>query len=366
MTDPNQRSTRETAPGDASFPVPPSSRDAPAWYPGLLRSVAERIETGRGRALAAVNQELVATYWAIGRDILDRQTDLGWGAKVIDRLSADLQERFPGVRGFSPRNLKYMRALAEAWPQAVIVQQPVAQLPWSHHVILLNSLEDPESRLWYAAKALENGWSRNVLDHHISTRLLDRSGKAVTNFAATIPPADSDLAQQATRDPYLFDFVGNADLRHERDLERALVDHVSSFLLELGQGFAYVGRQVRLEIDDQDFYCDLLFYHLRLRAYVVVELKVTDFEPGYLGQLGLYMAAVDDVLAHPDDKPTIGLLLCKSKNNVVAEYALRGYNAPIGIAEWTTAITTSLPDELSGTLPTIEELEAELTTTPLP
>ena len=360
MTDHERRRTREAKQGDASFPVAPPAGSVPDWYPGLLESVSERVIAGRGRAIAAVNLELVATYWAVGRDILARQSEQGWGARVIDRLSADLQQRFPGVRGFSPRNLKYMRALAEAWPETAIVQQPVAQLPWSHHVILLNRLGTREDRLWYAAQAIENGWSRNVLDHFISSRLRERSGKAVTNFSATIPPPDSDLAQQVTRDPYLFDFVGNADLRHERDLEQSLIDHVSRFLLELGQGFAYVGRQVRLEIDDQDFYCDLLFYHLRLRAYVVIELKVTDFEPGYLGQLGLYMAAVDDVLAHPDDKPTIGLLLCKSKNNVVAEYALRGYNAPIGVAEWTTAITTDLPDELTSDLPTIEQLEAEL------
>ena len=358
MTD--DRVVREVTEGDASFPVPPPAGSVPDWYPALLDSVSERVSTGRGRAIAAVTRELVATYWAVGRDILVRQSEQGWGARVIDRLSADLQDRFPGARGFSPRNLKYMRALAEAWPEAAIVQAPLAQLPWYHHIALLTRLSEPDARLWYAAQAVENGWSRNVLDHHIATRLLERTGRAVTNFATTLTPADSDLAQQATRDPYLFDFVGNADLRHERDLEQSLVDHVSSFLLELGQGFAYVGRQVRLEIDDQDFYCDLLFYHLRLRAYVVVELKVTDFEPGYLGQLGLYMAAVDDVLAHPQDQPTIGLLLCKSKNNVVAEYALRGYHAPIGIAEWTTAITTSLPEALSGSLPTIEQLEAEL------
>ena len=360
MTDPDQRAVRESLPGAGTFPVPPPSSSVPTWYAALLESVAHRVADGRGRAIAAVNQELTSTYWAVGRDILDRQSEEGWGAKVIDRLSADLQQRFPGARGFSPRNLKYMRAFAQTWTEAAIVQQPVAQLPWSHHVVLMDRLGEPDARLWYAAAAVENGWSRNVLAHHISARLIDRSGKAITNFAATISPADSDLAQQATRDPYLFDFVGNADLRHERDLEQALIDHVSSFLLALGQGFAYVGRQVRLEIDDQDFYCDLLFYHLRLRAYVVIELKVTDFEPGYLGQLGMYMAAVDDILAHPDDKPTIGLLLCKSKNNVVAEYALRGYNSPIGVAEWTTAITTSLPEELTNDLPSIEQLEAEL------
>ena len=362
MTGPDQRAARESAAGDATFPVAPPARALPAWYPGFLESVVARVADGRGRAISAVNQELVATYWFVGRDILDRQFEQGWGARVIDRLSADLQRRFPGIRGFSPRNLKYMRALAQAWPESAIVQAPLARLPWYHHIALLTSLDRPEQRLWYAAAALENGWSRNVLTHHIATGLAGRSGKAITNFASIMPPADSDLAQQATKDPYLFDFVGAADLRSERELEQGLVDHVSSFLLELGQGFAYVGRQVRLEIGDQDFYCDLLFYHLRLRAYVVIELKVTDFEPGFLGQLGMYMAAVDDVLAHEQDNPTIGLLLCKSKNNVVAEYALRSYDAPIGVAEWATSITTSLPDELSDSLPSIADIEAELAT----
>lgn len=332
----------------------------PAWYPELLKQVSERVESGRMRSVVAASQELIATYWAVGGDILARQREQGWGARVIDRLSADLQERFPDSRGFSPRNLKYMRAFAEAWPDPAIVQGSLAQLPWYHQVALLEKLTDPDLRVYYAAAALDNGWTRDVLVHHISTRFHERAGKAVTNFTATMPPADSDMAQQATRDPYLFDFVGLTDVRRERDLEQSLVDHVSSFLLELGQGFAYVGRQVRLDISGDEFYCDALFYHLRLRAYVVVELKTTDFEPGFLGQLGMYMAAVDDLLKHADDKPTIGLLLCKSKNNVVAEYALRGYSAPIGVAEWTTQIVTALPQEFASSLPTIAELEAEL------
>ena len=218
----------------------------------------------------------------------------------------------------------------------------------------------PRTRLWYAAAATEYGWSRDVLSHHIATGLHQRSGNAVTNFAATLPPGDSDLAQQATRDPYLFDFIGQADLRRERDLENGLIEHLERFLLELGQGFAFVGRQVHLEIGDQDFYADLLFYHLKLRCFVVIELKATDFDPGFLGQLGMYMAAVDDLLAHPDDQPTIGLLLCRSKNNIVAEYALRSSIMPIGIAEWTTAITTELPEKLASSLPRIQDLEAEL------
>jgi predicted nuclease of restriction endonuclease-like (RecB) superfamily len=343
-----------------AFPPRPSKASTPEGYPDLLNAVADCVQTGRQRAIAAANQELVTTYWAVGVEILARQDAEGWGARVIDRLSHDLRERFPGTSGFSPRNLKYMRSFAAAWPDEEIVQRSVAQLPWRHQIALFEKLDTPEHRLWYCGAAIENGWSRDVLVDHIDTQFHRRAGQAITNFARTLPPADSDLAQQSTRDPYLFDFVGNDDIRRERDLERALIDHVEKFLLALGQGFAFVGRQVHLEIGDQDFYADLLFYHLTLRCFVVIELKVGDFDPSDLGQLGMYMAAVDDVLRHTEDKPTIGLLLCKTKNSVVAEYALRGYTAPIGVAEWKTAITASLPKELESNLPTIEELEAEL------
>ena len=224
----------------------------------------------------------------------------------------------------------------------------------------MEKLSDSETRLWYAAAAVENGWSRNVLVHQIETRLHERSGKAVTNFSATMPPSDSDLAQQSLKDPYVFDFLALTDRRNERELENQLIQHVEKFLLELGQGFAFVGEQVRLEIDGDEFFADLLFYHLKLRCYVVIELKAVKFEPGFLGQLGMYMAAVDDLLAHADDKPTIGLLLCKDKNNVVAEYALRGFKTPIGVAEWTDTILKSLPEEFASSLPSISELEAEL------
>lgn len=338
----------------------PAGTSLPDWYPDLLDSVSAHIAQGRQRAVRAANAELLATYWSIGREILDRQQRQGWGAKVIDRLSADLKARFPGARGYSPRNLKYMRSFAAAWPNSEIVQGSLAQLPWYHHVALLDKLDDQLTRQWYAAEAVENGWSRDILALHIESRLHERAGKAITNFATTLPPADSDLAQQATRDPYLFDFLGTAETHRERELEQALIDHVGRFLLEMGQGFAFVGRQVRLELGGEEFFCDLLFYHLRLRRFVVLELKAVKFEPAFLGQLGMYMAAVDDLLAHPDDQPTIGLLLCKTKNDVTAEYGLRSIGVPIGVAEWTNAITTTLPTELASTLPTIEELESEL------
>ena len=332
----------------------------PDWYTELLGSVRAHVSQGRRRAVAAVTQELVLTYWHVGQEILNRQTYEGYGTSVINRLSADLKRAFPDATGFSPRNLRYMRAFAAAWPNAEIVQRSVAHLPWGHQVVLLDKLDEPKTRLWYAAQATDEGWSRNVLAHQIDTRLHERSGRAVTNFTATLPPEQSDLAQQATKDPYLFDFLGSTDIRLERDVERKLMDHVSDFLLEFGQGFALLGRQVRLTLGGDEFWCDLLFYHVRLRCYVVVELKGGAFKADYLGQLGLYIAAVDDLMARDGDAPTVGLLLCRSKNSVVAEYALRSQTAPIGVAEWATRITDSLPPELAGSLPSIETLEAEL------
>jgi predicted nuclease of restriction endonuclease-like (RecB) superfamily len=302
----------------------------------------------------------VLLYWDIGRVILDRQEQEGWGAKVIDRLSADLQETYPEMTGLSSRNLKYMRSFATAWPDRFIVQEALAQLPWYHQIALLEKLDSPEERLWYARKGAELGWSHSILALQIAARAHERHGKAITNFEATLPPADSDLATQVFKDPYLFDFLGTADPRREREVEQALVDHIQRFLLEMGSGFAFVGRQVPLEIGDQDFLLDLLFYHLKLRCYVVIELKAVAFEPAFTGQLNMYLSAVDDLLRHPDDKPTIGLLLCRSKDRIVAEYAQRGMSKPIGVANWETRLVETLPEELRGSLPTVEEIEAEL------
>ncbi|SON62379.1 hypothetical protein MSIMFI_03904 [Mycobacterium simulans] len=292
MTERDERPTWAGA--DARFPVPPTRATIPDWYPELLDAVAACVRTGRQRAVSAANQELVSTTWAVAAEILARQHTEGWGARVIDRLAADPRERFLGTSGFSPRNLEYMRAFAAA--RADKVQAPLAQLPWRHHIALLEKLNSADLRLWYAQAAVEQGWSHNVLVHHIEGRFHERAGRAITNFTRTIPPPDSHLVQQSARDPYLFDFVGTADFRRERDLERALIDRVERFLLELGRGFAFVGKQVHLEIGDADFYTELLFYHLNLRCFVVIELKVGDFDPSYLGQLGTYMAAVDDLL----------------------------------------------------------------------
>lgn len=253
-----------------------------------------------------------------------------------------------------------MRALAAAWPESEFVPQSVAQIPWGHIRTLLDKLSDPSIREWYAAAAVENGWSRGILALQIDGHLHERAGRAVSNFKATLPAPDSDLAQQATKDPYVFDFLGMTETRRERKVEAALVQHMSRFLLELGQGFAFVGQQVRLVIADEEFYCDLLFYHLKLRRYVVIELKAVAFQAEFLGQLGMYQAAVDDLLAGEHDQPTIGLLLCRTKNDIAAEYALRSHAAPTGVAEWQTEFVEQLPDELAGSLPSVEEIEAEL------
>ncbi len=333
----------------------------PVDYGALLADLKERIASERLRAVLSANGAMVLLYWDIGRAILERQAQEGWGTKVIDRLSSDLRDVFPDMKGLSPRNLKYMRAFAEAWPDRAIVQEPLARITWYHNIALMQKLKNPEDRLWYAGRAAEHGWSRNILAMQIESGLYERQGKAIHNFPATLPPADSDLATQVFKDPYLFDFIGTADPRREREVEQALVDHVQRFLLELGAGFAFVGRQVHLEIEDQDFYVDLLFYHVKLHCYVVVELKAVPFDPAFVGKLNFYLSAVDDLMRQHEDKPTIGLLLCRSKEKVVVEYALRDLKKPIGVASWETRIVKSLPKEFEGILPSVEEIEAELT-----
>lgn len=308
----------------------------------------------------AANTAMVLLYWDIGRMILERQQREGWGARVIDRLSMDLREAYPDMQGFSPRNLLFMRSFAEAWPDAEKVKQLVSQLPWGHVIRLLQRVKEPATREWYIRKSIEQGWSRSILELQIDGGAHERQGKALTNFRATLPPEDSDMAGQIFKDPYLFDFLGTADPRREREVEQALVDHIQRFLLELGSGFAFVGRQVQLAFESRDFYLDLLFYHLKLRCYVVIELKAVPFEPGFAGQMNMYLSAVDDLLRHPDDKPSIGLLLCRAKDRLIAEYALRDVRKPIGVAGWRTTLVEKLPDDLKGSLPTVEEIEAEL------
>lgn len=337
---------------------PASLIPPPTGYTDWLAELKTRIHTAQQRAALAVNRELVRLYWHIGRDILDRQAREGWGAKVIDRLAHDLRTAFPDMKGFSRANLMYMRAFAEAWPDKAIVQQAVGQLPWGHNLVLLTKLKNPDLRLAYAQRAIEHGWSRNVLEIHIETRRLEREGQAITNFTERLPAPDTDLARQSLKDPYLFDFLRLGKEADERAIETALVQHITQFLLELGAGFAFVGRQVHLEVGGDDFFIDLLFYHLKLHCYVVIELKAEKFKPEHLGQLSFYLTAVDAQVKSEQDGPTIGLLLCKSKNKVVAEYALRDKAQPLGIAEY--RLLESLPAELRTSLPSIEQIESEL------
>lgn len=337
---------------------PVSLLPLPQGYADWLQELKARIHSAQQRAALAVNRELVLLYWQIGRDILARQASQGWGAKVIERLAHDLRTAFPQMKGFSRANLMYMRAFAQAWPSEEFVQQAVGQLPWGHNLVLLSKLKSADERQWYAAKTIEHNWSRNVLLMQIEARLRERSGAAVTNFSQRLPQPQSDLARESIKDPYRFDFLGLTDEAQEREIENALVRHVTEFLLELGAGFAFVGRQVLLDVGGEEFFIDLLFYHLKLRCYVVIELKAGKFKPEHLGQLGFYLTTVDRQVKAEQDKPTIGLLLCKSKNKVVAEYALGDKTQPMGVAEY--KLIESLPAELQTSLPSIEQIEAEL------
>ena len=326
-------------------------------YAFLLAELKERIRTARLKAAVAVNQELILLYWSIGRDILERQTAAGWGARVVDRLAADLRRDFPEMTGLSPRNLKYMRAFAEAFPDHEIVQQVVARLPWGHAIKLVEGVKSAEQRLWYARQAAEHGWSRNVLAHQIDSDLFGRQGKALTNFAHTLPAPQSDLAQALIKDPYSFDFLALGPEISERELERGLLDHLRALILELGKGFAFVGSQHHLEVGGQDYYLDLLFYHLRLRCFVVIELKIEEFKPEFAGKMNFYLSAVDDQLRHETDGPTIGIILCKGKNEVIVEYALRDSTKPMGVAEY--RLSAALPEPLRAELPTVAEFARE-------
>jgi predicted nuclease of restriction endonuclease-like (RecB) superfamily len=331
----------------------------PQGYADWLADLKTRIHNAQQRATLAVNRELVMLYWQIGKDILERQAREGWGAKVVDRLAHDLRTAFPAMKGFSPRNLKYMRSFAQAWPEAEFVQAVLAQLPWYHHLALLDKLTSSAERRWYASQAMQHHWSRNVLVMQIETKAHARSGQAVTNFDQSLPAPLSDLARESLKDPYRFDFLGLTEEAQEHAVEEALVHHATQFLLELGAGFAFVGRQVLLNVGGDEFFIDLLFYHLKLRCYFVIELKGGKFKPEHLGQLGFYLTAVNRQVKGEQDNPTIGLLLCKTKNQVVAEYALGDNTQPMGIAEY--KLLESLPEDLQTSLPSIEAIEQGLT-----
>jgi len=364
----------------------------PASYRALLTEIKERVRKARVRAHLAAGSEMILACWQIGRTIVSRQKEEGWGKAVIERLASDLQREFPGIEGFSANNIWRMRAFYLAYAGEApnlappvqlsggksqrgsitpILAQPVQELdsppglllslPWGHNITLVQKLKNTGHRLWYAAKAVENGWSRDVLALQIDSALHKRQGKAVTNFAQTLPPPQSDLAQQITKDPYLFDFLNLRDDANERAVELGLLEHVEKFLLELGAGFALVGRQVHLEIGGKDYYLDLLFYHLHLRCFLVVDLKARDFTPEAAGKMNFYLSAVDDRFRHPGDQPSIGLILCREKNRVIAEYALRDIQKPVGVSGYVTRLVETLPATIKDAVPSVAELERGLT-----
>jgi predicted nuclease of restriction endonuclease-like (RecB) superfamily len=364
--------------------VKKATANLPDGYAETLQGIKDRIRAAQVKASLSVNREMIALYWHIGGVIVERQKNEGWGKSVVRRLAADLQTAFPGMSGFSPQNVWFMRSFHLAWTQEVgksssietgateklsqpvreldgkNLPQPMAEIPWGHNRILLTKVKQPAERLWYARMTLENGWSRNILDLQIDNDLYGRQGKALTNFKRTLPAPQSDLAQQTLKDPYTFDFLTLATDAAERQLERGLVDHIVKFLLEMGAGFAFVGRQVHLAVDDEDYYLDLLFYHARLHCYVVVDLKAGRFKPEHAGKMNFYLSAVDDQLRTAQDNPSIGLILCRYKKQTTVEYALRHIGTPVGVAEWQTKLVKALPKELKGCLPTVEEIEKEL------
>ncbi|MGB3975631.1 MAG: PDDEXK nuclease domain-containing protein [bacterium] len=355
-------------------------------YASLFVEIKTRIQASQVRAILTVNSELIQLYWDIGHMIDARQRHEGWGAGVIPRLARELKNEMPELKGFSERNIKRMLSFFRAYPDPELIvpqaasqlhldptlQQPGAKtsalaklgdgllwsIPWFHHVVLMEKVKDLSTRIWYMEQILINGWSRNILSMQIETRAHLRQGKARSNFAVTLPEHQSDLVQQTLKDPYIFDFLTLTEPFQERDLETSLVRHLEKFLLELGQGFAFVGRQYKVEVGDEDFYIDLLFYHLHLRAFVVIELKKGKFKPEYAGKLNFYCNVVNDRLKHITDNPTIGLILCQDRSRLLAEYSFAGIDKPIGIS--TYELTRALPQELKSSLPSVEEIEAEL------
>lgn len=336
----------------------------PLGYTDLLRDLKQRIQQAQLRTVLNVNKEIIKLYWDIGKIIVEKQKQQKWGAKVTERLGEDLQKNFPGIEGFSKRNIFRMRSFYLAYP---IVPQPVAQLedlpifsiPWGHNTVLLEKVKDPSTRLWYAQKTLEKGWSRSTLEMWIESNLHKREGKASTNFQTTLPKPHSDLAQQAMHDPYIMDFIMVTEEAKEREIEKGLMAHLQKFLLELGDGFAFIGKQVPLTVEGTTSYLDLLFYHTKLKCFIVIEIKAKEFNPRDTGQLNYYLGAVDSIFRQPEDRPTIGILLCKTKKKLMVEYAISQINRPISVSSY-ELIVKSLPKELKPSLPTVEQIEAEL------
>lgn len=329
-----------------------------AEYSAWLTDLKQRVHEAQTRAVVAVNSELVMLYWQIGHDILERQEKHKWGAKIVEQLSKDLKREFPGMTGFSPTNLNYMLSFARAWPDKSIFQEALGKLPWYHQIALLTNLKKSEERLWYATAAVENGWSRNVLVTQIDTQLHLRKGAAVTNFKTTLPAPQSELVQQTFKDPYIFDFLTISHDAKERDVELGLIDHISKFMMELGKGFAYLGRQYPLHVGGQDYFLDLLFYNVNLHCYIIIDLKIDDFKPEYAGKMQFYLNVLEDTHQSPIGASPIGMILCRNKNNVIVEYALKDSSLPLGVATYT--VTQTPPPQLQAIMPSIKEIEREM------
>lgn len=337
----------------------------PLDYSEFLIEIKSQIQTAQLKAAASVNRELTSLYWDIGKK-LSRKTSLGgWGSKTVERLAQDLAGAFPGVAGFSKRNLELMRQFAVSYPKG-ICETAVSQIPWGHNILLMQRLSSYEERLWYAQHTIKNGWSRNVLVMWIESELHKRKGKAVNNFALTLPEPHSDLAVESLKDPYCLDFLTLSSKALEKEIEQGLIEHLQKFLLELGQGFAFIARQYQLRVGGEDSCIDLLFYHFKLKCFVVIELKAGPFKPTDAGQVNFYLTAVDRLLKQPEDNPTIGIILCKEKNKITVEYALNNLKSPIGVSSYTTKFIEKLPKELKGRLPTVQEIEAELSKEAIP
>jgi len=333
------------------------SRDYIKW----LADLKKRIISARLRAVQGLSQTLMELYWDIGKEIVRKQSEASWGDGLVERLATDLKKDFSEMKGFSRRNLYAIRQWYLFYSSKFeIVPQPVAQIPWGHNRVILAKVRKVDTALIYASAALSNGWSRDMLEMQIENRYCDRRCKAPNNFSRTLPAPQSDLARQAVKDPYLFDFLELGDSAQEREIEQNLTNQITSFLLELGKGFAFVGRQYRLEVSGNEYFIDLLFYHLDLRCYVVIELKAGRFKPEYAGKLNFYLSAVDSLLKRPEDNPSIGLILCRYKDKIEAEYSLRDIKKPMGISSY--ILTQKIIGRLSSKLPTVEEMESELET----
>lgn len=332
-------------------------------YKAFIQDIKRRVQSAQIKAAVSVNRELLCLYWDLAERIVAKQRESAWGDGFLMQMSRDLQAEFPDMKGFSLRNMKYIRQWYQFWSNTNLIerqigQQLVAQIPWGHNLVIISKVKNIDEAVFYVQKTLQNNWSRAVLTHQIESALYQRAGKAITNFQAALPAPHSDLARQTLKDPYCFDFLMLREKHDEQELENALIEHITRFLLELGAGFSYLGRQYRLEVAGDEFFMDLLFYHVRLHAYVVIELKTVKFKPEFAGKLNFYISAVDSVLKTEHDNPTIGILICKRKNDTVVEYALRDIHKPIGVSEY--IITKHLPDDLKSSLPSIEEIETEL------